>query len=129
MAFLFNIPKELHFDLEMKYLSVLQKDFNKTFITFGFFPVDPRHPELTFVLVIDENELQKDNTKLTSIFRSVPLIYVGLVLDGRCSDHTLPLLEEMVPLCKKLFEELKMETTVQTNSKPKKIQHSHLQTW
>ena len=42
--------------------------FNKTFITFGFFPVDPRHPELTFVLVIDENELQKDDTKLRPFF-------------------------------------------------------------
>ena len=81
--------------------------FNKTFITFGFFPVDLSHPELTFVLVIDENKLQNDNTMLTSIFRLVPLIYVALVFDGRCSDQTLPLLEEMVPLCKNLFEELK----------------------
>jgi hypothetical protein len=97
---------------------------NKTFIIFGFFPVDPKHPELSFVLVIDETALPRDETNLTSIFRSVPLIYVGLVSDGRCVDQTLPLLEAMVPLCKKLFEVLKTERNVQTNSKPKKIRNS-----
>jgi hypothetical protein len=72
------------------------------YIIFGIFP-DVKTPLASAVLLIDEKaSLLKDNVKF--VFRSAPLNYVGLVPDGKCIDTTKPLLQQVEPLCKHLFQ-------------------------
>jgi hypothetical protein len=96
---------------------------NKTFIIFGIFPSDRAHPELSWILVIDENATPRDETNLLGVFRSVPLQYVGLVPSGKCADETLDLLEELIPLCKRLFETFLSSPQLKSSGKSKVSNH------
>ena len=74
----------------------------KTYIIFGIFP-DIKTPLASPVLLIDDKAcLVEDGVEL--VFRSAPLNYIGLVPEGKCIDDTKPLLRQVEPLCKHLFQ-------------------------
>ena len=79
-----------------------------SFIVFGVFLDDIKHPENCMVLLVNE-ETFKSNKHSFEMFKAAPLKHIGHIPNGKCAPDTEPLLVEVTPVVSKLLLHLQAQ--------------------
>ena len=82
-----------------------------SFIVFGVFLDDIKHPENCMVLLVIEETFKSNKHSKNSfeMFKAAPLKHIGHIPNGKCAPDTEPLLVEVTPVVSKLLLHLQAQ--------------------